>query len=399
MRLMRLAVVASHPVQYYAPLFRHLAGQLDLTVFYCHRADQFDQARAGFGVEFDWDVDLLSGYHHQFLENVAKKPGLGRFSGVDTPEVWARLGQGRFDGVLVLGWYLKSFLQALWAAKRSGIPVMVRGDSHLATPRSWLKRLAKEVSYPIFLRQFDAALIVGERNRAYWRHYGYPVERLFSSPHCVDTEWFSARATSQAGNELRDKLGISRGAPIATFVGKLVEFKRPADAVLAVAQARALGIPAELLVAGAGQLEAPIRSMAAEHGVPLHTLGFCNQSKMPAVYAAADALILPSTGRETWGLVANEALACGTPTLLSDAVGCAPDLTVNPRVSRTFPMGDVKACGEALVDMLAHPPSKADIAQVSEQFSISEAARGIVAALNAVRALNQSEMDRLSCET
>ena len=70
---------------------------------------------------------------------------------------------------------------------------MARGDSHLDTPRGWWKRWAKALAYPVFLRCFDAALIVGARNRAYWRRYGYPAARMFDSTHCVDNAWFSAR--------------------------------------------------------------------------------------------------------------------------------------------------------------------------------------------------------------
>ncbi|HEX5959497.1 MAG TPA: hypothetical protein VFY92_12685, partial [Hyphomicrobiaceae bacterium] len=64
---MRLAVLASHPVQYYGPLFRALARTLDLHVYFAHRASPGEQARAGFGTAFDWDVDLTSGYAHSFL--------------------------------------------------------------------------------------------------------------------------------------------------------------------------------------------------------------------------------------------------------------------------------------------------------------------------------------------
>ena len=73
---MRLAIVTSHPIQYHAPLFRELARRIDLTVFFAHRATPIDQANAGFGVEFDWDIDLLSGYEHRFLSNVATSPNL-----------------------------------------------------------------------------------------------------------------------------------------------------------------------------------------------------------------------------------------------------------------------------------------------------------------------------------
>ena len=145
---------------------------------------------------------------HEFLHNVATRPAIDRFSGCDTPEIGERFRKGRFDVVLVQGWYLKSFLQAAFAAKRQRLPVIVRGDSHLETPRSVLKRTAKSVIYPAVLRLFDAALFVGERSREYWTHYGYPTSRLFFSPHCVDADWFAARATPRARAKLRAQLGI-----------------------------------------------------------------------------------------------------------------------------------------------------------------------------------------------
>lgn len=381
---MKLAVVASHPVQYYAPLFRTLARQIDLTVFYGHRDTSEDQARAGFGVGFAWDVDLLSGYDHVFLENKARNPGLGRFGGVDTPQIGARLRSGGFDGVLLLGWYLKSFIQALVAAKRAGIPVMVRGDSQLGTPRSSIKTLVKSATYPLFLRQFDAALVVGERNRAYWRHYGYPAARMFDSPHCIDTAWFAERATPVARDAVRDRFAIAPDKKIALFAGKLLEFKRPGDFIAGVAAARAHGVAVEAMIAGSGPLDADVRAQALALGVPLHMLGFCNQSEMPGAYAAADVLVLPSTGRETWGLVANEALACGCPVVLSEAVGSAPDLAADARVGQTFPLGDTDACGRRLASMLARSPDRQAIAAMSKRYSLDAAAAGITRALAAI---------------
>jgi hypothetical protein len=101
--ILRLAVVASHPIQYQAPLFRALARRLELTVFFAHRATASDQAKAGFGIGFDWDVDLLAGYEHRFLRNVADPAALDRFAGADTPEIGARLREGRFNALLVMG--------------------------------------------------------------------------------------------------------------------------------------------------------------------------------------------------------------------------------------------------------------------------------------------------------
>lgn len=390
----RLAILASHPVQYYAPLFRALAQRLDLTVFYAHDATGQDQARAGFGVGFAWDTDLLSGYESAFLTNVARNPGLGRFGGVDTPEIGRRLREGGFDVVLLMGWYLKSFIQGLIAAKRLGMPVMVRGDSHLDTPRNALKVAAKRALYPLFLRQFDAALVVGKRNRAYWEHYGYPRARIFDAPHCVDNAFFAERATTEARAALRERYGIAPEAKLVLFAGKLVPFKRPLDVIEAVARVRENGVKAEVLVAGAGTLESELRQRARNLQVPLHMLGFCNQTEMPGAYAAADALVLPSGGRETWGLVVNEALASGTPVLISDAVGCAPDMAAALGPEVVFRLGDTVDLATRLESLLSTSPHSAAIASAARAFDLEMVARQIASAAEALQTRQRSESTR-----
>ena len=385
---MRLAIVASHPVQYYAPLFRALATRLDLTVYYAHRATPADQARAGFGVSFEWNVDLFSGYAHEFLQNVASTPSLCQFKGVDTPEIRRRLRFGNFDAVLLMGWHLKCYHQALWTAKRLGVPVLVRGDSHLDTPRAAWKRLAKAMVYPIFLRCFDGALVVGARNRAYWRHYGYPESQMFDAPHCVDNDWFASRATEAARYSLRARFGIARDSKVVLFVGKLVPIKRPKDLVGAASMVRNNGVPVEVLIAGTGPLEMDVCALAREMKVPLHLLGFCNQTEMPFAYAAADVMVLPSES-ETWGLVANEALACGKPIVVSDAVGCAPDLAL-PGTGVIYPVGDVAAMAAAIAESLALLPGNPAIARASARYSLSHACDGIIAATHALARRQQT---------
>jgi glycosyltransferase involved in cell wall biosynthesis len=381
---MRLALLASHPIQYQAPLFRELAQWVDLQVFFAHRANEADQANAGFGVGFTWDVDLLSGYRHHFLHNVSRHPGLDLFEGCDTPSIASELAHGSFGALLVMGWHLKSFWQGIWAAKRAGIPVMVRGDSHLDTPRSAAKRVGKSLIYPLALRVFDAALYVGERSRRYWEHYGYPARRLFFSPHCVDNAWFADRATQAARAELRALHGIPADARVALFAGKLIASKRPLDLIYAARKLATGGVPLTVLIAGSGSMARELAAAAGHLGVRLVELGFCNQSRMPAAYSACDALVLPSE-HETWGLVANEALACGRPVVVSDACGCAPDLAADGRAGRVFHAGDIASLADALAGVLsAAPPTREAIAARACQYGLEAAARGITEALHCV---------------
>jgi glycosyltransferase involved in cell wall biosynthesis len=351
-------------------------------VFFGQTLTPAQQASAGFNTPFDWDVDLLSGYESTFLTNIARQPGPGHFFGSDTPEIWARLNEGGFDAVLVLGWYLKAFVQATWAAKRLGLPVLVRGDSQLATPRGPATRMAKAFAYPPLLRVFDAALYVGQRSRAYYEHYRYPARQLFFSPHCVDTTWFAARATAEAGQTLRTRLGVTREDKVVLFAGKLLSFKRPLDVVEACAGMAGVHV----VIAGSGELESALRERACALDVPLHALGFLNQTQMPAAYAAANVLALPSTGRESWGLVANEALACGTPIVVSDAVGCAPDLAADGAAGRVFPLADVAALRRMIREVLDDPPGRDATAAKSDAYGLGAAVAGVEQALVGSRA-------------
>ena len=129
----------THPVQYYSPWFARLQPHVRLKVCYALQETADDQARAGFGVSFDWDIDLLSGYDSEFPGNAARNPQLAGFWGCDLPDAGVLLDRERPDAVIVFGWHKKMYWQVLLAAARRGIPVFVRVDSQLQTPRSLLK--------------------------------------------------------------------------------------------------------------------------------------------------------------------------------------------------------------------------------------------------------------------
>lgn len=375
---MRLAIVASHPIQYQAPLFRALSAQIELDVFFAIDPTPQDQGDAGFDVAFTWDVDLLSGYRHRFLHNVAAQPAIS-FSGCDTPEIAALLRDGRYDAVLVLGWYLKTFVQAIWACRRASIPVLVRGDNHLLEPRSRAREAAKRLIYPIGLRAFDAALHVGQRSRAYFRHYHVPEQHLFFAPHGIDEAAFAKGADAQARADTRYDFGIPEQADVALFVGKLIARKRVEDLIQAAALMTGRKKPLHVLIAGSGPLESDLQALAGMLDVPVHFAGFQNQSRMPAFYAASDMMVLPSDN-ESWGLVANEALACGKPVILSSAVGCAPDLAGDGRAGRMFRTGDPANLASMMEDLLDHPPEPAVLAARSAAYGTQACVRGILAA-------------------
>ena len=138
---------------------------------------------------------------------------------------------------------------------------------------------------------------------------------------------------------------------VVLFVGKFIAKKRPADIINALAilqQSTTYNQQAVAVFVGSGELDHSLRDLAQHENVCVHFAGFKNQSELPACYAAADVLVLPSDGGETWGLVVNEAMACGLPAIVSDAVGCAPDLIDAGQTGFVFPMGDTAALAKRI---------------------------------------------------
>ena len=374
---LRIGFLVSHPIQYYAPIFRALAERCDLTVFFAHRQTGEGQAKAGFGVAFEWDVDLLAGYRSCFLTNVARQPSTDRFSGCDTPGIAQEIERGRFDAFVVPGWGLRSYLQAVRACHRARVPVMVRGDSQLPGQRSAAVRLAKALLYRRMMRRFDGYLYVGQRSREYFEHYGAPRSRLFFAPHCIDNQAFAA---------VRPARRMPAGRRRLLFAGKLIERKRPLDLIRAAVLLQGRGAKVEVAFAGSGELEPELRRATEAAGVPAVFHGFVNQSALPATYAAADLLALPSDARETWGLVVNEGMACGLPAVVSDAVGCGPDLIEEGATGAVFPLGDVEGFAGALERTLALDPGRSGAAIRARLavYSPSRTAQGIMEAAAAL---------------
>ncbi len=348
----RVTVVMTHPIQYYSPWFRWIAAHcpaLDLTVLYAAVPTPEEQGRA-FCLAFEWDAPLLDGYRSV----VCSGAGGGRrfeddaFWGVDVPGIGRRIAGTAPDVVLIAGWHSAVQVRALLACRVRGIPAVYRGDTTLGNGPSGWRRLPWAVRTWGLLRLFDGWLAVGVRATEYLRAFGVPDDRIARSPHCVDHDTFARQADGAragGGREAwRAQLGIDPEAFAVLYVGRVYPHKRPLDAVRAVA---VLAPGAVLVVSGDGPQLAEVRAEAARLGVRLETPGFVNQRDLPGLYAACDVLVLPSV-HETWGLVVNEALACGLPVVVSHTVSAGVDLVQEGVSGHRVAVGDTAAIARAL---------------------------------------------------
>jgi glycosyltransferase involved in cell wall biosynthesis len=296
------------------------------------------------------------------------------------------LRRWRPDVLVLSGWHAMPLVQLLFAARGLGIPVVMRGESNALRKRTRAARMA----HRMLLSMCRAFLCIGEGNEAFYRGYGVRPTQLFSAPYFVDNARFQtvAQQLKPGRDALRARWGIPRDAACLLFAGKLEPKKRILDLLQALRRVctRADAPCVHLLVVGTGALMAEAQAAAA--GLPVTFAGFLNQTEMPAAYVAADALVLPSDYGETWGLVVNEAMACGRPALVSDRVGCGPDLVVAGQTGDTFPFGDIDALAQRLTDWARDVGRLQAMGararqRVTEGYSVERAVAGLHAAVAA----------------
>ena len=353
----KLAIITTHPIQYYAPVFRLLANSCDLKVFYTlGKSSSYD---LGFKQDITWDIPLLDGYSYQFLTNTSKKAGSHYFGGIINPTLLAEIEKFTPDAILVYGWSYKSHLKAIryFSGK---IPLWFRGDSNLLDEQPGLKKYLRYVFLKWIYKHIDKAFYVGKANKMYYKAFGLKEKQLVFAPHAIDNNRFSENRTIEA-KQLRDSLGLKNNEYLIVFAGKLEPKKDPEILLNAFIELNKTNV--HLLFVGNGILEESLKlnverdpSLTLGMTNRVHFMNFQNQSQMPVMYQACDLFCLPSKGPgETWGLAVNEAMAAGKAVLVSDRVGCATDLIKDGINGATFEAGNLTSLLEKLTNLLEKP--------------------------------------------
>jgi glycosyltransferase involved in cell wall biosynthesis len=222
----------------------------------------------------------------------------------------------------------------------------------------------------------------------------------FTLPYAVDNGWFAERAAAaaQTREELRAELGLAPGRKVILFAAKLIERKRCVDLIQAYAQAFTSGAKAPspgsahiaglkpgaptnqaqstpdqeerhpyLLIVGDGAEAERLKQRAAEIDADgIRFAGFRSQQEMPRFYDLCDVFCLPSV-HEPWGLAINEVMACGKPVIVSDEVGCQPDLVHDGETGLVFPAKNVEALAECLRRVAEDPKLAAQLTSAGRQ--------------------------------
>lgn len=330
-----MLVISEIPTPYRLPLYARLAArpELELEVAFC-ALDEPDRP---------WRIEAaLAEVPHRVLGGIAPAVRTRRNTFVYQVNLGALalLARSPYDVVVVGGYAVFAEQAAIALARARRIPYLLHSESTLTKPRSSWLRLAKRGVVGPIVRGAAAGLAVGSGAARYLAHYGMDPGRIRIVPNTIDVAGYGRDATAARARAEEVRARWDLPERYVLFAGRLVEDKGIRDLVEAL---RLLGPDAPpLLVAGEGPLAEELDGVG-----DVRRVGFVQREQLVELLALAAWTVVPSRV-EPWGVIVNEALACGSPVIVTAAVGAAEDLVVDGVNGRVVPASSPHAFAAAL---------------------------------------------------
>jgi 1,2-diacylglycerol 3-alpha-glucosyltransferase len=342
----RLVIITEIISPYRIPLFNALANrtELQLHVIFLAETDPLLREWNVYKNEIRFSYEVLRSWRKRIAgTHLLLNRGVTR-------------ALGRADPTLILcgGYnYLASWQAQRWA-RRHNVPFLLWSESHARDMRS--RRAAVELLKSEFFAQCTGFVVPGKAALEYLRTYKITEDWIFTAVNAVDNGFFAKNANfaRQSAHELRSQLNLPDRYFL--FTGRLVKEKGIFELISAYARLNeSLRDQIGLVFVGDG----PCRHELQNHGASLSSkmvrfVGFVQREQLPMYYGLAEILVLP-TYTDTWGLVVNEAMACGLPILVTEVAGCAIDLVTENWNGKIVPGRDVEALAAAMQELAGDP--------------------------------------------
>lgn len=349
-RKIRVGVIYSAPAPYQRGLFERLARRpdLDLKVYFLGR----------FCGVWNYEMENAGNYPHEYLElpGWMREQRYSLWLHFQIPRI---LKEGRFDAVVVAGYFIPSFLLAIAWCRVNNIPYLLWSESHEGMQRSNLSEALRPFLLSPLLKGAAAHLAVGIRAKDYLQKSGIAEDLIFHMNHSADVDGIAALVSRLRPGKEQWKSDRRMGAgPVALFVGRIAAEKGIDDLLEAYAMVvRSGGEAPTLVLVGRGDLLESVRSRAQQEGwLRVYIEGFVPPEKVWEYYAYADFVALPSR-HEPYGVVVQEAMAAGLPVVTTDAVGAAADFVRDGKTGYVIPVGDTKGLMERMMRFWSNPSS------------------------------------------
>jgi glycosyltransferase involved in cell wall biosynthesis len=368
----RLVILTEIISPYRIPVFNQLAQhpEIDLHVIFLAETDSSMRQWRVYTDEIRFSYEVLPSWRQR----------LGNHNLLINKNVGAALGQARPDVILCGGYNYPASWQALRWAKRGDVPFFLWCESTAGDKRNlfWLVEGLKQT----FLNDCTGFVVPGTSALEYVRQMT-ASDNIFVAPNAVDISLFSAQ--SEAARIKAPRLRGELGLPDRFFlyVGRLVRAKGVLDLLEAYASLEPrLRCKIGLVYVGDGPLRAELET-AAQSLFPgcVHFAGFVDRDELASYYSLAECLVLP-THSDTWGMVVNEAMACGSPVICTTIAGCAADLVrSNGRLVSAKNVSEISnAMREIASDLALRSKMSAESHRLIQNYSPECCAEGIASA-------------------
>jgi glycosyltransferase involved in cell wall biosynthesis len=316
----RLVLLTEIIAPYRISVFNALAlkAGLDLHVIFLAETDETLRQWRVYKDEIRFSYEVLRSWRCR----------VGKRSLLITRGLRAALGRSSPQVIICGGYADPAAWQTLLWARRNETEFVLWSESNRSDARA--KRSVVEWLKKYFVRHCDRFVVPGEAASAYLRSLGAPAASICLAPNAVDNAWFAQQAENARSSAGQWRRQLNLPSRFFLFVGRLVPEKGVLDLLSAYARLKApLRTDVGLVFAGDGLARKELMRKANKI-IPGKVCfpGFAQREELAILYALADFLALP-THSDPWGLVVNEAMACGLPIIVSSVAGCSPDLVQN----------------------------------------------------------------------
>ena len=302
---------------YRIPVFNALARreEIELHVIFLSRTDSSQRQWRVYEDEIQFSYEVLRCWRRR----------VGKFNVLLNRGLAESLRRFAPDVIVCGGYNYVSSWQALRWAKRHSVPFVLWSESTGNDSRN--KHAPMEFLKAKFVGSCDGFVVPGQSARDYLLSLGVKSEEISIAPNAVDTALFASAGAAVRQNETQLRAQLALPERYFLFVGRLVTGKGVLDLLDAYARlSPTLREQVGLVFAGEGSMRAELESRARDiHPGRVHFAGFVHRDELAAYYALAECFVFP-TRTDTWGLVVNEAMACGLPIICTRVAGCAADL-------------------------------------------------------------------------
>jgi glycosyltransferase involved in cell wall biosynthesis len=375
----RVVVLTEIIAPYRIPVFNALAERegVDLHVIFLSETDTCMRQWKVYTDEILFSYEVLPSWRTR----------LGKYNILVNQSVASALERAQPQVIVCGGYnYLASWQAQRWA-KRNGVRFLLWCESTGSDRRSGhtLVESLKES----FLHSCDGFIVPGKSSMEYIRQMAGASGNIFVAPNAVDVALFSSRA--HAARARGERLRGERGLPqrYFLFAGRMVKAKGVLDLLEAYGRLSTdLRADVGLVFAGEGPLRAECEAIArAIFPGAVHFAGFVHRDELAGYYGLAECFVFP-THSDPWGLVVNEAMACGLPVICSQVAGCAADLVkTNGRVVAVHEVEQLKtAMREIAMDRKLRERMSRESSNLILQYSPEACAAGIAEAAHSILA-------------